>query len=199
MAWRTFVFLRPTLLVVALFIAALGLANATFLRESPIDQPSLGPRWPAAADLSRYDLRAIELPRPELSAEDVVRIQLAGLRDARPDGLGILQCFVFASPGNRQVTGPLERFGQMVRQAPYDSLARTQAVLIGRSHIDRDVARILVTVVDETAQVRAFTFILAKQKSAPMTGCWMTDAVLLATPWLGPEEVDEPVGSDSSA
>lgn len=189
MAWRIFVFLRPTLIVVALFVVALGVANATFLRQSTSE--SSGPAGRPAADLSQYDLHLIELPRPELSAEDVVEIQLAALRRADPEGLGVLQCFVFASPGNRQVTGPLERFGRMVREAPYASLGRARAVLIGRPQVDRDAARILVTVVDEAAQVRAFAFVLAKQKSAPVAGCWMTEAVLLATPWHGESEPAE--------
>lgn len=195
MAWRTFVFLRPTLIVVALFVAALGVANATFLRQSARDLPSMGL---SAADLAQYDLRQIELPRPDLSAEDVVRFQLAGLRDADPDGLGILQCFVFASPANRQVTGPLERFGRLVRQAPYDSLGRARAVLIGRPLVERDAARILVTVVDDTARVRAFAFVLAKQRLPPAAGCWMTDAVLLATPWEGEGGPPEPVPADAA-
>ena len=199
MTWRTFVFLRPTLIVVALFVAALGLANATFLRQSPNDQSPLGPAALTAAELGQYDWQRIELPRPELSAEDIVRIQLAALRDADADGLGILQCFVFASPGNRQVTGPLERFGRMVREAPYDSLGRSRAVLIGRPQIERDAARILVTVVDDAAQVRAFAFILAKQKAAPVADCWMTDAVLLATPWHGGDEPAESASVDAAA
>jgi hypothetical protein len=194
---RQIYFLRPTFIVLIAGVALGGLAQVVWPpREDRVE--FVGPGGPTADQLESMDLHRVALPRPELSPAEVVRLQLDGLSDATPDGVGIVQCFAFASPGNRLVTGPLERFGKMVRKPPFDCLGRSQAVLIGRPQFEHGVARILVTVVDESSQVRAFSFILAKQKSVPVAGCWMTDAVLPAAPWLDPEKVEEAVGGDSA-
>jgi hypothetical protein len=106
-----------------------------------------------------------------------VEIQLRGLSDPGKDGVGILQCFCFASPRNRSATGPLDRFGQMVRQEPFACLGDSRAALIGTPQIDDRFAKLLVTVVDQRQQLRAFTFILFKQQGEPFADCWMTEAV----------------------
>ena len=56
-------------------------------------------------------------PSPDLSPEDVVRIQVEALQrndEPSPDA-GIEAAFRFASPSNRRATGPLGRFSEMVR------------------------------------------------------------------------------------
>jgi hypothetical protein len=198
MARRRYLFLRPTLVAIVLFVAALGIADAIFLRPQPAPDIRLGPGGLAGPDSQRLDLERIALPRPELPPADVVKLQVAGLSDASAGGLGILQCYVFASPANRQITGPLDRFGEMVRRPPFDGLARPRAVLVGRPQIQQDVARLLVTVVDHEDQIRAYAFVLSKQKMAPLKDCWMTDAVFPAWPW--PDAAPpEPAGSTTQA
>ena len=51
-------------------------------------------------------------PSAELAPEEVVAAQLHALRQNDPANrdAGIRIAFRFASPGNRQVTGPIERF-----------------------------------------------------------------------------------------
>lgn len=160
-------FLRPTAIVCAAFamLAGLGL---------------LAHNEPEAEELLAFPPAGTEglvLPDPLLSPTEVVQLQVDGLAADRADGLGILQCYCFASPANRTVTGPLDRFGAMVRQGPFRGMARPRAVLVGSPQVTGEVARLLVTIVDEASQLRAFTFVLAKQKSAPYAGCWMTEAV----------------------
>ncbi|HEX6963149.1 MAG TPA: DUF4864 domain-containing protein [Lacipirellula sp.] len=123
------------------------------------------------------NLSGIVLPGPALSPDEVVRLQLAGLGNPRSDGIGVLQCFVLASPGNRAATGPLDRFGKMVRRGPFQCLANQRACLVGRPHIVEHTARVIVTIVDQQAQIHAFTFVLARQASPPFADCWMTEAV----------------------
>jgi len=115
------------------------------------------------------------LPQPSLRPTEVVKIQLAGLARAnRADGA--VQCMSFASPQNRAVTGPLEKFGRMVRRPPFDILSNPEATLIGKPTFVDGVARVLVTVSDGP-QIRSFVWVLSRQSQPPFQGCWMTDAV----------------------
>jgi len=173
-------FLRPTCYALAAFVGLAGLLNIYWTMAK--SSSSLGVAGLGPDDLMGVDVSRVVFPSPSLAPEEVVRLQLAGLGDAKPDGVGILQCFCLASPGNRVVTGPLERFGQMVRSEPYQCMTRPRAVLIGRAQHGDDVARLLVTIIDEQHRVRAFAFVLSKQKEKPFENCWMTEAVLSAHP-----------------
>ena len=61
-------------------------------------------------------------PDPSLSPQDVVSIQLEALRnnDTPYDNRGIEVTFNFASPANKRITGPIERFAAMVRGGAAD-------------------------------------------------------------------------------
>lgn len=188
---RTTTFLMPTLAVVALFALGAGVAGLLFPRPAA-EGEFVARGGLTAEDLGNLDLARVELPRPSLSPTEVVELQLAGLADPSPDGVGILQCYCFASPGNKIVTGPLERFHQMVRSGNYQCLSRPRAVLVGEPIVQADVARVLVTVLDENWRVRAFTFVLSKQKEEPCRDCWMTDAVMASLPAGGDEPPTPP-------
>jgi len=64
----------------------------------------------AAAALERQ-----AAPSPRLSPKQVVRVQVEALRSNDATDAGIALVFRFASPQNRQTTGPLSRFAQMTR------------------------------------------------------------------------------------
>ena len=55
-------------------------------------------------------------PNPNLTPEDVIRIQVEALQNNDSQDTGIEITFRFASPANRQLTGPLNRFKRMVRR-----------------------------------------------------------------------------------
>ena len=59
----------------------------------------------------------IILPSQELSPREVIRIQLSALQKNSADmpSAGIEQTWAFAHPRNRAVTGPIERFEQMLK------------------------------------------------------------------------------------
>jgi hypothetical protein len=181
-------------------VGILGVAFSPRLREAP--GPSL--KLTDDTELQQFSeliANKIAMPGPDVLPDQVVRIQLAGMADDNADGVGILQCYAFASPGNRSVTGPLDRFGAMVRSGAFACFARPQATLVGRPMIDGSVARVLVTVVDERWQAHAFTFILAKQTAEPYGGCWMTEAVFPMGGLAGsaaPGEDEAAVGLDSA-
>ena len=179
---RVAYFLRPTFAA----LIALGLLAGVYniaVRENGLTEPELiGPGGLTASDLANIDLSRVVFPSVTLAPEEVVQLQLTGLRNETPDGVGILQCYCFAAPANRAVTGPLDRFGTMVRQGPFHCMARPRSLLIGRPQLDAQTARVLVTLVDQDSRVRAFTFVLGKQQTEPFKNCWMTEAVLPALP-----------------
>jgi hypothetical protein len=178
----TLAFFRPTLLVLVALILVVGINRLIF----PASQAAASAEIVASSalrptDLPRLGADRIVFPDPDLSPEKVVETQLAGLADPTPNGLGILQCFCLASPANRAATGPLERFGAMVRQGDFACLSDPQATLVGSPRISGPLARLLVTVVDRDQRLRAFTFILSRQSSEPFRDCWMTEAVYPVT------------------
>jgi hypothetical protein len=182
---RVINFLRPTFLVLVLFALFVGIANA--IRLTSVDSPKLAADMGSPlGELDKLDLSSIVLPQADLKPDDVVRLQLAGLSDDRSDGVGILQCYAFASPANRAVTGPLDRFGKMVRQGAFQCMARPRTMLIGRPQQTDRTARVLVTLIDDENRLHAFTFVLGRQQEAPFKNCWMTEAVLPSLPAATP-------------
>jgi hypothetical protein len=159
--------LRPTAWVLVAFAAWLGVR---WLWPPLSDDAS-------AAQVPLLLADQIQTPNPKFTPADVVDIQLHGLAAPGKDAVGIWQCFCFASPRNRAATGPLDRFGQMVRAEPFACLGDPRAILMGTPQIDDRFAKLLVTVVDQRQRLQAFTFILYKQQGGPFADCWMTEAV----------------------
>lgn len=160
-------FLQPTTWCVVcfgLFVAASGAIDAGRGAKEPA---ALHPHGPAA----------LRLPSPELGPAQVVQIQLEGMANRENPEQGMLQCFWHASPANRLVTGPFERFEAMVRRDPYLPLTQPSLTAIGRTEILESEARVLVTVVDAKDRVHAFIFVLARQNDVPFKNCWMTEGV----------------------
>jgi hypothetical protein len=124
----------------------------------------------------------IQLPDPRLSPAEVVRLQVDALRAFRSDQSAISQCYALASPANRAVTGPLDRFTAMVQNPTYRSLVIQTSALVGQELVRGGQATVLVTVLDESRTPHGFRFFLSKQADQPYVNCWMTDAVLPERP-----------------
>jgi Domain of unknown function (DUF4864) len=128
------------------------------------------------------DQPANETPSPQLAPEDVVRTQLNTLSADGPIPERIKNCYRFASPANREHTGPVERFGRMLKSPSYDVMLRAHWFLVGKSIQQGNEAHLLVTIVDNQGQLALFRFFLSKQVDPPYADCWMTDSVLRLTP-----------------
>jgi hypothetical protein len=170
-------FLAPSALVFLGFAVLVGVAYSPLMQEQGPLHDFVRPRTLEPEQLPDLGADQLLLPSPQLSPSDVVQTQLDGLADPDGNGVGILQCYCFASPGNRAVTGPLDRFGQMVRQGPFACLGQPRATLVGEPQVDGRLAKLLVTVVDQQQMVHVFTFILFKQLDPPFKDCWMTEGV----------------------
>lgn len=119
-------------------------------------------------------------PSPHLAPEDVVTALLAALREPDvpyPDA-GIEVAYAFASPLHKEACGPLARFAAIVHTAPYAPLlcfaSAQQAPLVR----DGDRAEQEVVLASPSGATTAFAFVLTRQRSGPLAGCWMTDTVL---------------------
>jgi hypothetical protein len=119
------------------------------------------------------------MPRPELSPEQIVQYQLAVLQhndDPKLDA-GIERAFRFASPSNKEVTGPLEHFVQIVKSPAYSPMLKNRSFLILGSELKDDQAKITVQVVAAEGRRVTYVFVLSKQHEGEFDNCWMTDAV----------------------
>jgi hypothetical protein len=126
-------------------------------------------------------------PSPSLKPEQVVRIvtEALGHNDSPTTNAGIAQAFAFASPGNRQVVGPLARFVLVVKDPMYRALIDYVKIDYAPIRVQGNVAQQLVTVVDDDGEPAAFLWILARQTDGEYKDCWMTDGVTR----LGAEDI----------
>ena len=58
-------------------------------------------------------------PAENLSAYDVIKIQLNALKNNDKDDTGIKQTWLFAHPDNKKMTGPYDRFRIMLYDVHY--------------------------------------------------------------------------------
>jgi len=159
-------FIQPTLYVLVSFCIAMYASQGTSQSTSGLAKQ---------IDFLSFRIKTAKRPSPSLSPDEVVRLQLTGLKC--PDqALGVLQCMNFASPDNVAGTGPLDRFGRMVRSAEFSMLGDHDEVLIGQTIFLDGRARVLVTLVKEQ-ELHSFVWVLSRQEKAPFERCWMTDGV----------------------
>ncbi|QDV72527.1 DUF4864 domain-containing protein [Botrimarina mediterranea] len=117
----------------------------------------------------------------ELAPAGVVSEQMAALAEWRNDATASGRVFSFASPGNRVITGPLERFEKLVDSSPYVALTDNQGYAVGRAVKKGDAATVLVTLIDRSGTLVAYRFYLSRQEDESQHR-WMTDAVYRFTP-----------------
>lgn len=117
-------------------------------------------------------------PSPQLTPEDVIRLQIEALSSPGPIPPRIERCYRFASPANREHTGPIRRFTEMIELPKYRVLLGARKFLVGRATRAGNEAHLLLTVVDRDGNLALFRCFLSQQAAAPFANCWMTDAVV---------------------
>lgn len=118
-------------------------------------------------------------PDSELSPEDVVKIQVEALQHNDSQDRGIELTFRFASPTNKQVTGPLNRFIRLVKDPAYRPMLNHKLAEYDPIKVSGDTATQRVTIIGQDGQAAVYLFELSKQDIASCSGCWMTDSVSL--------------------
>ena len=118
------------------------------------------------------------LPGPSLSPRDVVLAQLAALAADDPaDHNGIRRTFLFASPDNKAVTGPQERFVQLVQSPAYAPLLGARRWTIRDERGDGDAYQAVAEVVGKDGKTRLYGFQVGRQTGGEYKGWWMTEGV----------------------
>jgi uncharacterized protein DUF4864 len=119
-------------------------------------------------------------PGQDLSPLQVVQIQLEALQnnDLSIDNQGIRICFRFASPGNRETTGPIERFIELLKNPLYRPMIGFERAEFTQIMLSGNTAQQTVRLVRGQGKNAVYRFVLSQQAGEPYTGCWMTDAVL---------------------
>jgi len=118
-------------------------------------------------------------PSPARTPAEVVGIQLDGLQhyNQPTPNAGIWTAYQFASPANRQVTGPYGRFLQIIRSSSNRALLHSREWRIDDVRLAGSQAEVVAVVSDAAGAISRWTFSLSQQESAACKGCWMTDGV----------------------
>ncbi|MEF8974002.1 MAG: DUF4864 domain-containing protein [Haloarcula sp.] len=122
--------------------------------------------------------RVLELrPNCERPPGLVVHIQVLALRNNDPaTNEGINTTWQFASPSNRDLTGPYSNFVRTI-QSGFEPLLNATGVRYGPLDRDGDTASQPVTVVDANGTTTSYRWTVEKQDEPPYEGCWMTAGV----------------------
>ncbi|MCB0196910.1 MAG: DUF4864 domain-containing protein [Anaerolineae bacterium] len=153
------------------------LCLAIFLLFGLIGCSSLKDVSSAVIDSGAETLTDALQPNPDLTPEDVVRIQVEALQSNDSEDTGIEIAFRFASPDNRQITGPLHRFVNLVKNPAYRPMLNHKEAEYDAIEISDDTAQQRVTIIGADGSANVYLFELSKHDTPSCDGCWMTDSV----------------------
>ena len=124
-------------------------------------------------------------PSPSLSPVECVALQVYALRDNSDAGLAA--CFALASPENKAVTGPVQRFALMIRAAYRvmlcsQSAKRTPAAPTSLDSDGTPSAVAMLVAFEVMGFEGAGSAVFRWELSRQPDGCWMTDGVMPAEP-----------------
>ena len=162
---------RPIYLLFVGFLLFFSMTGCSLAPKTP--SPKISAKW--KAELERNRVLMAE-PNPRLSPDQVVKIQLGALKNNDREDRGIEVTFKFASPSNRRFTGPVQRFGRMIKSS-YSLMLKYESVEYDPVKIVGDQALQRVRLFDTRGNAIVYVFILSKQHEGDCAGCWMTDGV----------------------
>ena len=119
-------------------------------------------------------------PNAKLKAFDVLMIQLNSLKNNNIPykDAGIEQTWEFAHPNNKAMTGPLDKFKQMIHSKNYEILINHQSAEIIILKESEEITIYNVTVL--TKNKKKYNYIWQVQKvlsEGNLKNCWMTTSV----------------------
>ena len=130
--------------------------------------------------------RAAEMvyPNPDIAPAEVIAIQLNGLQynDSPQIDAGIRQTWAFAHPRNRAMTGPLNRFANMLKGPGYDMLLYHASHQIVPANSGDGWRQFDVFMEAGNGKVLEFAWIVEKVTEGRYKDCWMTVAVSAPQP-----------------
>ena len=132
-----------------------------------------------AAPMTVYADDRLITPHPDIAPIDVVRIQLNALQnnDDPEIDFGIKQTWAFAHPDNRAVTGPFDRFAEMIKNPAYQPLINHKRHTVTEQNRSTKWIQFKVLMEDGDGQVLGFAWVVKKAKTEACQECWMTTGV----------------------
>ena len=119
-------------------------------------------------------------PNIEIEPKKVVKIQLSALmKNNNPyKDSGIIQTWEFAHPNNQNITGPLEKFKNMIKTDSYSMLINHSNHEILEVYMSSKIATFEVTVLDDEKKYYKFKWQVEKyDREGQLKNCWLTTAV----------------------
>ena len=119
-------------------------------------------------------------PHPSLDAIDVVKIVMKSLEnnDLPYPNHGVEITYNFASPENKQITGPFSRFNKMIKGEAYRVMLNCKNIQYENYKIIGKNARLDVIFDSKDGQTYGFQFRLSRQVNNKYRDSWMTDSVM---------------------
>ena len=124
-------------------------------------------------------------PSKNIEPNEVVKIQLLALmkNDLPNKDNGIIQTWEFAHPNNQEITGPIERFKNMLKTDSYSMLLNHTTHEVIEVYKSSKLATFEVTVLDKEKKYYKFKWQVEKYTSEGfLKGCWLTTAVSQPVP-----------------
>ena len=125
-------------------------------------------------------LAEIIKPSKEIDPGQVIKIQLTALmkNDNPYKDRGIIQTWEFAHPNNQKITGPLEKFKNMIKTDSYSMLINHSNHEILEVYMSSEIATFEVTVLDNEKKYYKFKWQVEKyDREGQLKDCWLTTAV----------------------
>ena len=119
-------------------------------------------------------------PNIEIEPKKVVKIQLSALmkNDNPYKDSGIIQTWEFAHPNNQKITGPLEKFKNMIKTDSYSMLINHSNHEILEVYMSSKIATFEVTILDDEKKYYKFKWQVEKyDREGQLKNCWLTTAV----------------------
>jgi len=122
---------------------------------------------------SLLSLLLLALPVKAQTPDEVMQNLMAALKGNDANNAGIEFVFEYASPANKAMTGPLDRFIRMVSRHPYGELVNHQSAEIGEPRIDGRAMTYPIKLISKEGRAMGYIWTLEEQEN----GRWMTNAV----------------------
>ena len=119
-------------------------------------------------------------PNSNIKPSEVVKIQLLGLQNNNKvfNDSGIEQTWNFAHPMNKQATGPLDRFKEMLKSNNYQMMINHISHTITQVRRGDDWVQFEVIILDKEKIYHKFNWQVEKYvEEGPLKDCWLTTMV----------------------
>jgi hypothetical protein len=128
----------------------------------------------------QYPIDGLSTPASTDDPERVISMQLEALatNDDPFEDAGIGVAYNFASPANRRVTGPFDRFVRMVKGPRYAPMVDHVEATAGPLERDGSRAEQRVTVTGPGGRTVTYRFGLSRDRAGDLDGYWLTDRVV---------------------